>query len=362
MPVRVSVQFNEDNYIRSSWDRILLNNSKLITQLDITSSYDWVSTLKKTRLNKTDVELVSLEQDGSICGIIPLYRSSEKLHPFRVRVLTTINELYYGRTGFIIDKPVHENLSEMLYFILKKDSHWDIFRITLLEGSESETSMLKIAKQYGYTCEKLSPKISPYIVLESNWECFFQSLPKKLRWTIRKSEQRLKEKGQLNYRKFTTPSDVEIFFNAVLEIEKESWKETAGTSITSNDYQEEFYRQFTPLAAKNGYFSGHILELNDEPIAYVYGFNFNGIFYDLKESYKQQYRNLSPGHVLKKFVFQTLYDLNVKIYDFMGVCEDYKMRWTDKTYSNSTYILYNSTIKGKMLSIRSKIASSLKQN
>jgi len=29
----------------------------------------------------------------------------------------------------------------------------------------------------------------------------------------------------------------------------------------------------------------------------------------------------------------------------MGLCEDYKMRWTDKTYSQSTYILYNKTLR-----------------
>jgi hypothetical protein len=31
----------------------------------------------------------------------------------------------------------------------------------------------------------------------------------------------------------------------------------------------------------------------------------------------------------------------------MGLCEEYKLRWTDKTYQRSTFILYNKTLTAR---------------
>ena len=97
----------------------------------------------------------------------------------------------------------------------------------------------------------------------------------------------------------------------------------------------------------NGWLSGHLLELDGDPIAYVYGLIHNGNFCDLKESYKLAYKDDSPGQVLKAFVMERLIERQVKIYDYMGLCEPYKLRWTDRIYRRNQYVLYNKTIRGR---------------
>jgi hypothetical protein len=97
-------------------------------------------------------------------------------------------------------------------------------------------------------------------------------------------------------------------------------------------------------AADLGWFSGHVLEFRGEPVAYVWGLLFANIFYDFKESYKSDYREFGPGHVLKLSLMQRLFSKRVTFYDYMGACEDYKLRWTDKTYERSTFLLYNQSV------------------
>jgi hypothetical protein len=40
----------------------------------------------------------------------------------------------------------------------------------------------------------------------------------------------------------------------------------------------------------------------------------------------------------------------------MGACEDYKLRWTDKTYRRSTYAIYNNNARGRALRIGATVA------
>jgi len=141
----------------------------------------------------------------------------------------------------------------------------------------------------------------------------------------------------------------------MIEVESESWKEFSGTSITHPDEQEKFYRIFAKYAIANGWLCGHFLEVKGEPIAYIYGVNFNGIFSSLKVSYKVRFKAYGPENLIRMYTLQELYKQRVRINDFTGVCEEHKMRWANKTYGRTTYRLFNRTLKGVSLQAISKI-------
>jgi CelD/BcsL family acetyltransferase involved in cellulose biosynthesis len=261
-------------------------------------------------------------------------------------VIAPLTELYAGRCGFLLGEPRSEQFGALFGAVCDSENNWDVLQFSLVEGSLQHQEFFAWQSQSGFACEKVITQTSPYIVLQENWQQHFASLPKKFRSTIRNGEKRMREHGRLKYREFHENADIEFFAAAALEIERESWKEAAGTSLTANRLQENFHTGFLESALQNGWLCGHLLLLDDEPIAYIHGVLYNGIFYDLKESYKSRYREMSPGHVLKAFAFDSLYVHNTRLYDFMGVCEEYKMKWTDKTYSRNTYLLYNRTARG----------------
>ena len=182
--------------------------------------------------------------------------------------------------------------------------------------------------------------------MAGTWRNYFESLPKKFRWLLRDAEKKLRASGRLHYTEYRQGSDLKHFLDAMFHVEQKSWKEVQKSSITANDDQRKFYTALTAIAAERGLLSCHLLELDEEPIAYIYGLLFNGVFSDLKESYNLSYQSMSPGHALKLFVLERLYDRNARLYDYMGVCEPYKMRWTDTTYTRSTYMIFNRTLGG----------------
>ena len=343
--VRVVTSYEECDSLRSAWNEILAAQSSDISQLDVTCSFEWAMTLWRNHLDKKPQKLLVLESDGEIHAILPLHQFRKQIHGFPCRVLAPFTELYSGRSGFLLREPHHSQFAALFNSLSDAAKDWDAFQFTLVENSLQHQEFLTWQRDTGAACEEISKQTSPYIVLQENWEQHFASLPKKFRSTIRNGEKRMRESGQLEYREFHDASDLDSFAAAALEIERDSWKEAAGTSLTANRVQEDFHTDLLQGAAQSGWLSGHLLLLDGEPVAYVHGLLYNGIFSDLKESYKSRYREMSPGHVLKAFAFESLYARRARIYDFMGACEDYKMKWTDKTYSRITYLLYNKTAR-----------------
>src|SRR5206468_7359533 len=123
----------------------------------------------------------------------------------------------------------------------------------------------------------------------------------------------------------------------------------------------DFYEALVAAAARHGFLSAHVLRLDGKPLAYTLGLaSVDGTFLDLKESFVAAHSEHSPGHVLKRYAMQTLLSRGIRLYDFMGACERYKMRWTDKTYRCSTVSIYNRTVRGRYWYWRSRLGRALK--
>ena len=360
MSLKVSEYSGAWQLLKPAWNDIVAKQSGGIQRLDVTATSEWAETLEKVLLNGKNRQTLLLEHYGEIVGILPLYESSESKYGIKFKKIAPITELYAGRCGFILNEHRIDYLEAFIDYLFKQLRDWGVFQLTLVDNSESDALLREVRKRKGFRCDKISTQLSPYIVLENSWQDYFGSLPKKFRWNLRNGKKKMEAHGSLRYVACERASQVENFLAAVFEIERASWKETAGTSITANDYQEAFYKEFCMPALDKGWFYGHLLELGGEPVAYIYGSVYRDVFYDFKESYKAKYKDLSPGHVLKTFVFEELYKQNIHIYDFMGVCEEYKLRWTDKTYSRSTYAIYNRNPRGRALWMATKLVGYVK--
>jgi CelD/BcsL family acetyltransferase involved in cellulose biosynthesis len=339
--IRSLRSYEECQLLRPAWDEIVAHQSGEINKLDPTSGFDWAMALWQSHLKSVSQDVLVLREGAQIAGILPLYRFTKRVRGIPCRSIAPFTELYGGRTGFLLKDLQVEHLDSLIAHAQKSLKSWDTLVVTVVEGSGYENLLLELTSQKGWHFQVLSKERSPYIPFLDSWENHFASLPKKLRSTMRNGEKRLRERGELTYRECCSPDEVREFNAAVEAIERESWKAEAGTSIASNPVHDAFHRNLALRAATDGSFSGHLLLLNGEPVAYIMGLLHQGVFLDLKESYRATFRDMSPGHVLKSFAFARLYEHATRLYDFMGKCEEYKLKWTDKTYCRSTYLVFN---------------------
>lgn len=308
----------------------------------------------------THTRVLVADEGGEVRGILPLTLGPKQTNPLRARLLSPVTESYCGRAMFLVEPQSAETLASLLDAAIDTLPGWDVFVTTLLDDSASTALLADSRIRARFTVQRQQSGRSPHFELPDSWETLFASLPKKFRWTIRSSQSALEKLGALEYTAIDSEPQVAEFLEAVLEIERNSWKEQSGTSITAHQEQQAFYRGFTPSAARLGMLSGHLLRLDGAPIAYIYGLRDRDVFLDLKESFNNTYLKQSPGHVLKRFALERLIARGVKRYDFMGGCEPYKMRWTDSTYSRTTYALYRKNLRGRLLLLRARLAQLLR--
>jgi Acetyltransferase (GNAT) domain len=333
--------------ITNAWEHMVARQSGQILGMDVTCTHAWALTLWENHLGRTGLEVLVAESGGELQAVVPFYRTPKTVHSVPCRCIASVTQLYSGRCGFLLNQPSGEVLGSLLKGLREHVPGWDVFLFTLVEGSISSLILREAAQLEGLRLEILSSQRSPYIVLDKPWDEYFALLPRKFRWNLRNFEKKMKAAGDVVHRAFECGADLTQFHDGVQEIEKASWKEDAGTSLTANSLQESFHARLMNVAADRRWFSGHILEFRGEPVAFVWGLVFGNIFYDFKESYKSSYRDFGPGHVLKLFLMEQLFKRGVAFYDYMGLCEAYKLRWTDKTYERSTFLLYNSTLAAR---------------
>jgi CelD/BcsL family acetyltransferase involved in cellulose biosynthesis len=348
--------------LSADWDRILTSCSKGVAGPDTTCSFTWSQALATTHLRNAQLRTLVVRSGSDAVAIVPTYFSGSRRSPLRPRELRLITQAHSGRSGVLAADNDAALIEFALESLMRDVPGWDVFQLGVVEGSESHQAVMQAASRLGLHVHVLDSGASPYVELAPTWDAVLGALPKKMRWTIRKSEKDLQGKGRLDYEEITTPDRVGSLLESIYAVERKSWKEESKTSITAHAEQQGFYETLVRLAAERGVLSAHVLRLNDEPLAYILGLaGADGVFLDLKESYDAAYREHSPGHVLKRYAIEAILARGVRLYDFMGGCEQYKLRWTDRTYRRVTLAICNRSFGGVVAHYRAVLSGRLRK-
>lgn len=349
--MRVSVRDfdTESAVLASAWLDLLLGSVSDAREVDVTTTYEWSESLRRSHLCGQPARIALAQaDDGALVGLFPYFRCVGRVRGVPCRQLHAISQLYSGRNRLLAHDPVA--FAEGLFTALEAtEAPWDRLCLTVLDDSPSERALSAAAARRGYVVETVGLAYSPYIDLPASWDTCFSALPKKFRWLLRTSRQRMEELGRLEHRVFKTPAEVPVFIAAMFAVEKSSWKEKSGSSITLNERQQAFYHALALATAAQGWLRGHVLILDDEPLAYVLGISLGPVFHDLKESYKHSMREHSPAHVLKTFVLPTLIAEGITSYDFRGKCDEFKMKWTDRRYRRRELVIHSTTPRARLV-------------
>ena len=342
--------------IAAAWQRLLHVSARGVEGPDLTASMLWGESLLATRLEGRQSLLLVARQGDQIAGLLPLVFDTSRRGMGATRLLEPLQSLYGGRMGLLVDPRAPQALRHMLSHLREARLPWDALILTTLEGSADAQLVQQEARTCGLGVLTGRRQSSPYVPLGTSWEALFEGLQKKHRYTIRSGERRLREQGALEYRELSRPEDVEELTRCMSHVEKGSWKDAAASSIARNPGQQRFYDHFLPRAAASAVLSGHVLLLDGMPIAYMLGLIDGCVFLDLKESFDAAFEKSSPAHVLKRFVMSSLIARGITVYDFMGECEEYKLKWTDRTYTNVSVTLFRPTIRGRVAKWRSLLS------
>jgi CelD/BcsL family acetyltransferase involved in cellulose biosynthesis len=323
---------------------------------DMTSAPEWHAALARAFRPQGGTRLlVARERGGEIAAALPVYlRHAQRLGHFGQTVALP-TELYGGRMAWLGERNATAAVASLLRAVDAAFPRWSSFEMTLVDGNLRTERMLQSLRDCTCAVASMPLARSPYISLPDSFEDYFKSLKPNFRTEVRRGERRLRETGELTRRLFAAPEEIEALWDSVCRIERESWKEAAGTSITTNPQQERFYREFLPYAAAGAQLLAPVLYLDGRPIAHKLCLVRDGVAAILKMSYVEDLKRFYPSTVLLAGYLQDLVARSVRFLDFMGVCDDFKMRWTSLTYGRTKHVLFRDSLGGRLAHARFRL-------
>lgn len=312
--------------------------------------YDWSRVLWEVHWGKKNLMLLVGRNAKQLSGIALLVMESTWKKGVRVNTLFPLNNFYavHG-TQLILSPSNAEFLDGTLGYLKKNYNYWNEWEMVFEKGEVETNNFEEKIHQYGYSYSIQMGDKSPYLNLQGSWEDFLKQKSSKFRSDLRVRERRLREKGKLKFRVFDGNSDWEKGLQDIFEIEMETWKQEGGSSILRIDKQRRFYERLAVFAARDSTLRLVILYLDGEPIAFDYSLSWEKIYFLLKTSYKENYREYCPGIVLRKLVIEWLYSEECLRIDFLGKDEPWKMKWTNTVCEHIFYRVFNNNLKGRWL-------------
>lgn len=314
-------------------------------------SYEWTEALLETHISNEVFLIIILKNSDQIIGIIPLVLSRSKKYGLSILNLFPISE-YYNTHSDLLIKEIEINLIKtFLRAIFDIKPKWDIFRINRLIEDHPFLNLLEsyLKNSFKYKVRKGEPSF--YLPLEQTYEDYLLKRSDKFRNYLRRMEKKLKKRGSMEFLKLHDFTNIEDAFNQILYVEEKSWKHKHGTAISSIERQKEFYRKLCNNTSERKWMHLSFLYLNKKPIAYNMGLLKNGIYYYLKTSFDEDFREVSPSTVLRAKLIKDLINEGIKEFDFPGEPYEWESQWTNKLRWHKSLLLYNNTLKAKLFSI-----------
>lgn len=196
----------------------------------------------------------------------------------------------------------------------------------LPEDSPIGRAVPALAASGGLGTMKTSGGSCPIVRLDGTWDDYVAARPGQVGRELKRKMRKIERDWRARWTIAQTPEQAAEALKDVWEIERASWKEDEGSSLTAQQEAIQLYEDVVPRLARAGWLRLYLLHLDDKPAAHILGAEFRGTYFAFKTSYDQAFKSASPGQAIFYFALQDAFGRKVRTFDFLG----YPSRWKDE--------------------------------
>jgi hypothetical protein len=340
------------------WDDI--NDLVLKYVANIFLTKEWLKTWWECfGANNELLFICALDQNDSLKGFAPLKISKSSFYGL----------FYYRIVGFIgtggpslpdhlqfVSVPEYrkELFHSVINFLHSNFTFYDVISFSSIDGNSkfaTEFEQLDLNLQditiIGEPC--------PYFSLPVSYQEFLSTKSAKTRRNIKKAKKRIEKEFNVNLHYITKNDEINEAFKVAALLHEKSLMENKKEGSFRKPGFLEFHKRFAKLLLKKGHLIFVILYLDNQPVAFRYGFNLNDKYYDYLTGYDPYYKKWSPGVAIMNYIIADLIRRKTKEYDLLRGGYRYKYHWADKQRASLTKNIYNKSLKGNIIYIHDMI-------
>jgi len=302
------------------------NWSQLLSQSgieDVFLTWEWLFAWWKAFGDNYELWLLTVRENGVLIGIAPLMLSTHQKLFLKLRVLLSIGTPQCDVSGIIATK--NELVTSSIHqYIMQHKNKWDIFEMKALPKNAYEADALPemFLKAGGYRTTQKDDE-HYYVPIDGDWDTYFKKLSKNLRRNLKRRLRRAEEQGTVTHKKYSGQNLKWDHFLTLFYINERG----SYPNLYKSKENRAFHQSLYNLMNKNDWIHIEMLYVDDEPVAFQYGYIFNNRYQDWRGGYDAKYEALGTGKILMMFSIKEWFEQQIREVDFLRGTHDYKADW-----------------------------------
>lgn len=266
--------------------------------------------------------IVTVRQNGKLVGIAPFMLLKMEKYKLTFRVLTNLGEPDNDISGFIACENSSDVIEAIYNHLLTQRNQWDLLNIHELyvQDKKTQTFVSVVLKRRSSILQRIENHF--YLPTNTNWDLYFEKLPHPLTGYLHHHIDKAKKSGEIRFEAFTGDALTWEHVETLLELGKKS----RYAYLYQPENEKLFIRKLFELSHGQGLEIG-FLYLNEKPVAFNFGFNFDGRHEGWRRAYDQSYGKIGVGKIMSKYMTKSFFDRNFREFDFLRGLEEYKREW-----------------------------------
>jgi CelD/BcsL family acetyltransferase involved in cellulose biosynthesis len=279
-------------------------------------SYDWFWCCWHGVWPQRRPEILVVEDMGTPVAIVPLMHWRAWAHGLPIRYMSFLECPYTPMVDLVIADQ-HEIVIELVLDHLADRSDWDIIWLQKLPAMSPTVKTLEKLLPNRFRWRHASHWRSPYVAVDGDWERFYRSMNGRVTGVQQYRYERLRQADDLRIEEHRTVDLHSPLLQEMLAFIGRGSQSDRGGVLRAMPRAQEFFRELTRRAAKNGWLSLWALRLAGRVIALEYQLRADGKVQALWAGNAPDSRGLFPGIVLKLSILQSLFKGGC-VYEYAG--------------------------------------------
>ncbi len=324
---------------REAWESLLSRSSNR----DLFGSYEWLISWLNAFWRGKPIAFLFVWRAERLVGLIPLIQdiAGELWCP---KTLTLPVNPQTRREDIVCEGEPDEIIDAALGYLRQRGQPVKVGLKRVLEDAATLRVVPEVAAHHHMLTTTKPDTEAPILEFEKDWQSYLSSRSRHFRSELRRKRKAMIQAGRAEWRVVSVPEEVDAAMDEVFSIERDSWKEGEHTSLTTESGLETFFRDLALRCARSGWLRIYLLQLDSRSIAHVFGVIFDGQLYALKTSYRQGYRQLSPGAVLFGHIVEDGFTQGYRLLDFLGDSARWKNEMATGARQHASMCIFSSRL------------------
>ncbi|MCA8955600.1 MAG: GNAT family N-acetyltransferase [Planctomycetes bacterium] len=326
-PISVSRLAALDDVPAAEWNALAATSAVS----SVFQTHEWHSAWWSVYGPGEELLLLAAHRCGELVGLLPLWIDATRTARF----------VGHGKSDFV-DAIVAVEYDDVRTSLLREANSLARWRRLELRNLPAASPTVGVLTRLGWRALEIDATPCPTLRIAGAPEHFAEVRRKK---SLRRHLNHFRKQDGYRVEHLTRAAEVHPHLAAFFEQHVGRWQGTDSPSLFLRDRDRAFYARLTDVLDATGWLRFTRLSVEDQAIAFHYGFVHSGVFVWYKPSFDIALAKKSPGEALLAELFERTAEEECDEFDFTVGDEAFKSRFANHVRSNLTLVVFANPVE-----------------